>query len=174
MARCSRSAGRFLGGGVRGHEKVAVDRRRLLCAGILYLLHEPVIVAAAWIITRWHAAIGVKYPALVAVSFTAAFTISGLAVRRYRIIRFLFGMKTRQPSVGQRSIPAGACGELTPACRPKLSGGRPPTGSSLGRVDGQLERLVADAAGITWARRACACWSRRARLVDALYNRRAG
>ena len=73
MARCSHSASRF------------PRRRRLLCAGLLYLLHEPVIVAAAWIIARWHAAIGVRYPALVAVSFTATFAIYDLAVRRYRI-----------------------------------------------------------------------------------------
>jgi hypothetical protein len=33
---------------------------------------------------------------LVAVSFTATLVIYELAVRRYRITRFLFGMKTRQ------------------------------------------------------------------------------
>jgi glucans biosynthesis protein C len=58
-----------------------------------YLLHEPVIVAFAWIIVRWHVPIGVKYPALVAVSFAATLAIYELAVRRYRITRFLFGMK---------------------------------------------------------------------------------
>ena len=58
-----------------------------------YLLHEPVIVAAAWIIVRWHAPAGVKYPALVAVSFTATLALYELAVRRYRPTRFLFGMK---------------------------------------------------------------------------------
>jgi len=35
-----------------------------------YLLHEPVIVAAAWVIVRWHAPAMVKYAALAAVSFT--------------------------------------------------------------------------------------------------------
>jgi glucans biosynthesis protein C len=50
-------------------------------------------VAFAWIIVRWHAPIGVKYPALVAVSFTATLVIYELAVRRYRITRLLFGMK---------------------------------------------------------------------------------
>jgi hypothetical protein len=59
-----------------------------------YLLHEPVIVAFAWIIVRWHAPILVKYPVLVAASFTATLVIYELAVRRYRPIRFLFGMKT--------------------------------------------------------------------------------
>jgi peptidoglycan/LPS O-acetylase OafA/YrhL len=67
-----------------------------------YLLHEPVIVAFAWIIVRWHAPILVKYPALVAVSFTATLVIYELAVRRYRVTRLLFGMKTREPTVGRR------------------------------------------------------------------------
>jgi acyltransferase-like protein len=58
-----------------------------------YLLHEPVIVAAAGIIVRWHAPIGVKYPALVAASFTATLALYELVVRRYRLTRFLFGMK---------------------------------------------------------------------------------
>jgi peptidoglycan/LPS O-acetylase OafA/YrhL len=62
-----------------------------------YLLHEPVIVAFAWIIVRWHAPILVKYPVLVAVSFTATLLIYELAVRRYRITRLLFGMKPQTP-----------------------------------------------------------------------------
>ena len=58
-----------------------------------YLLHEPVIVAAAWVVVRWHAPALAKYPALVAVSFAATLAIYELAVRRYRPARFLFGMK---------------------------------------------------------------------------------
>ena len=58
-----------------------------------YLLHEPVIVASAWLIVRWHAPTVVKYPALVAVSFTATLAIYELAIRRYRPARLLFGMK---------------------------------------------------------------------------------
>jgi len=64
-----------------------------------YLLHEPVIVAFAWIIVRWHAPIAVKYPVLVIASFTVTLVIYELAVRRYRITRLLLGMKAvvRQP-----------------------------------------------------------------------------
>ena len=69
-----------------------------------YLLHEPVIVAFAWITVRWHAPILVKYPALVAVSFTATLVIYELAVRRYRITRLLFGMKPRDPAVDRRPL----------------------------------------------------------------------
>jgi hypothetical protein len=58
-----------------------------------YMLHEPVIVALAWVIVRWHAPIPVKYPALVAASFAATLVIYEIAVRRYRISRLLFGMR---------------------------------------------------------------------------------
>jgi hypothetical protein len=58
-----------------------------------YLLHEPVIVASAWVIVRWHAPVLAKYPVLVAVSFAATLAIYELAVRRYRATRFLFGLK---------------------------------------------------------------------------------
>jgi peptidoglycan/LPS O-acetylase OafA/YrhL len=58
-----------------------------------YLLHEPVIVAFAWVIVRWHAPILAKYPALVALSFTATLVIYEIAVRRYRPTRLLFGMR---------------------------------------------------------------------------------
>ena len=73
-----------------------------------YLLHEPVIVAVAWVIVRWHAPTLVKYPVLVAVSFTATLGIYELAVRRYRPTRLLFGMKARQLPVGERSPEARA------------------------------------------------------------------
>ena len=72
-----------------------------------YLLHEPVIVALAWIIVRWHAPTLAKYPALVAVSFTATLAIYELAVRRYRLTRLLFGMKTRDPAVDRRPLQTG-------------------------------------------------------------------
>ena len=72
-----------------------------------YLLHEPVIVAFAWIIVRWHAAILVKYPALVAVSFTATLALYELAIRRYRITRLLFGMKPRQRTADGRPLQTG-------------------------------------------------------------------
>jgi len=54
---------------------------------------EPVIVAFAWIVVRWHAPILVEYPVLVTASFTATLVIYELAVRRYRVTRLLFGMK---------------------------------------------------------------------------------
>jgi peptidoglycan/LPS O-acetylase OafA/YrhL len=73
-----------------------------------YLLHEPVIVVFAWFIVRWHAPVGVAYPALVAASFTATLVIYELAVRRYRTTRLLFGMKPRQRTMDGQPLQTGA------------------------------------------------------------------
>jgi len=70
-----------------------------------YLLHEPVIVAAAYLIVRWHAPALAEYPALVAISFAATLTLYELAVRRYRPTRFLFGMKPTPAPTGERPLP---------------------------------------------------------------------
>jgi len=60
-----------------------------------YLLHEPVIVAAAWLIVRWHAPLPAKYAALVIVSFAATLALYETLVRRFRVTRLLAGMKPR-------------------------------------------------------------------------------
>ena len=64
-----------------------------------YLLHEPVIVAAAWFIVRWNAPALPAYMALVAVSFAATLAVYELAVRRFRPARFLLGMKPRRSAL---------------------------------------------------------------------------
>jgi peptidoglycan/LPS O-acetylase OafA/YrhL len=58
-----------------------------------YLLHEPVIVAAACIIVRWNVPALAEYPVLVAMSFAVTLALYELAVRRFRVTRVLFGMK---------------------------------------------------------------------------------
>jgi hypothetical protein len=60
-----------------------------------YVLHEPVIVAAAWVIVRWEAPIIAKYVALVIVSFVGTLALYETLVRRFRVPRFLLGMKPR-------------------------------------------------------------------------------
>ena len=58
-----------------------------------YVLHEPVIVAAAWLIVRWHAPGPVQYLALVVVSFAATLGLYEALVRRFGLTRVLFGLK---------------------------------------------------------------------------------
>lgn len=63
-----------------------------------YILHEPVIVAAAWVIVRWDAPILAKYLALVIVSSAITLGVYEALVRPFRVTRILFGMK---PSPGR-------------------------------------------------------------------------
>jgi glucans biosynthesis protein C len=82
-----------------------------------YVLHEPVIVAVAWVIVRWPAPLLVKYLSVVAASFVLTLALYEGLVRRFQLSRFLFGMKpTRHldPSAPQpRPITAVTHSELT-------------------------------------------------------------
>jgi peptidoglycan/LPS O-acetylase OafA/YrhL len=73
-----------------------------------YLLHEPVIVAAAWLIVRWHAPIPAKYAALVIVSFAATLGLYQTLIRRFRVTRLLFGMKPPSNPERQQNMHSGA------------------------------------------------------------------
>ncbi len=74
-----------------------------------YVLHEPVIVGAAWVIVRWHAPILAKYLVLVIVSFAGTLALYEVLVRRLRVTRFLFGMKKpdRRVADGTRNAVSG-------------------------------------------------------------------
>lgn len=58
-----------------------------------YVLHLPVIVGAAWFTVRWDAPIVGKYFTLVIVSFAGTLALYEFVVRRFRLMRFLFGMR---------------------------------------------------------------------------------
>jgi peptidoglycan/LPS O-acetylase OafA/YrhL len=64
----------------------------------LYLLHQPILVAVAYVVVRWDAAIPVKYTVLVTVTYAVTVAVYELVVRRSRPARFLFGL--REPVAG--------------------------------------------------------------------------
>jgi hypothetical protein len=72
-----------------------------------YLLHEPVIVAAAWLIVRWPAPVPAKYAVLVIVSFAATlglYEALGPAVPRHPApIRHEAPHQARDPAPGSAS-----------------------------------------------------------------------
>jgi hypothetical protein len=108
-----------------------------------YLLHEPVIVAFAWIIVRWHAPIVVKYPVLVVASLTATLAIYELAVRRYRITRLLFGMKSRERSVDRRPFQTGIGGGMSGLPSEPKDDSHPQPQASKNVTDGCSELICA-------------------------------
>jgi glucan biosynthesis protein C len=57
-----------------------------------YILHQPVIVILGYVIRTWDVSIGVKYLILSVTAFTVIMLVYEFAVRRFNLLRFLFGM----------------------------------------------------------------------------------
>ncbi|MBG0564870.1 acyltransferase family protein [Actinoplanes aureus] len=96
LDRPSRDAGRP----TAGQQSGSIDRRSkayayLAAAALpLYILHQPIVVAVAYFVVRWQLPAPIKYLAIVAASFAIMFAVYDIAVRRTRVTRFLFGMRT--------------------------------------------------------------------------------
>jgi glucan biosynthesis protein C len=59
----------------------------------IYVLHQPIVVAVAYGVVRWHAPIIVKYLAIVVASLALTLAAYEFLVRRTRVTRYLFGMR---------------------------------------------------------------------------------
>ncbi|GAA1017608.1 hypothetical protein Aple_023850 [Acrocarpospora pleiomorpha] len=59
----------------------------------LYILHQPIVVAVAYVVIRWDAPMVLKYLTIVTASLTLTVAAYDLLVRRTRPTRFLFGMR---------------------------------------------------------------------------------
>ena len=78
---------------------VSTGRRRFyayLAAAVLpvYVLHQPIVVAVAYFVVGWSAPIPVEYAVIVTLSLGLTLAAYELLVRRTRVTRFLFGMRT--------------------------------------------------------------------------------
>ncbi|GAA1600997.1 acyltransferase family protein [Catellatospora bangladeshensis] len=80
-----------------GQAPTGVGRRvyAYLALGALpiYILHQPIVVAVAYVVVSWPAPILVKYAALVTIALLLTIGAYEFLVRRTRITRFLFGMR---------------------------------------------------------------------------------
>lgn len=68
-----------------------------------YILHQTVIIAIAYPMINWSEGIIVKFVLLALLSFTVTVAIYALFIKPFNIMRFLFGMKSKQklPSMNQ-------------------------------------------------------------------------
>jgi hypothetical protein len=69
-----------------------------------YLLHQTVILVVGVFVIRWNACILPKLLIVAAVSFPLTWGLYGLLVRRFNVMRFLFGMPTRAGALPARQI----------------------------------------------------------------------
>lgn len=85
------------------HAYLNADRPILRYAGEasypFYILHQTVIVAVAYAVVGWNVGVAPKYAAVMIGSLGLTLALYELCVRRWRPTRFLFGMRTRRPSV---------------------------------------------------------------------------
>jgi peptidoglycan/LPS O-acetylase OafA/YrhL len=61
-----------------------------------YVLHQPIVVAVAYLVVPGQAPIIVEYAVIVAISLTLTVAAYDILVRRTRITRFLFGMRAER------------------------------------------------------------------------------
>ena len=70
----------------------------------VYILHQPVLVAIAFYVVRWPVPAVVKYLVICAATLVSVFAIYDLLVRRTRVTRFLFGMRTTPRAGAERAV----------------------------------------------------------------------
>lgn len=74
----------------------------------IYILHQTVIVAIAFVVVGWDASVPVKYVAILVAASAATLLVYELLVRRFNPVRFLFGMKPRRIEMPLARVPRGA------------------------------------------------------------------
>lgn len=60
-----------------------------------YILHQTIIISIGFYVVQWNTSVGLKYLTIASTSFIAIMLIYELFVRRFTILRFLFGMRLR-------------------------------------------------------------------------------
>jgi glucan biosynthesis protein C len=73
-----------------------------------FLVHQPAILAIAYFVVQWEAAIGIKLLVVVLGAFVVSIGLTELVIKRIGILRVLFGMK------GQPSTPVVEPQEASP------------------------------------------------------------
>jgi glucan biosynthesis protein C len=64
-----------------------------------YVLHQPVLLVIGYFVVQWSLPIPLKYAVILLVSFCVIVAVYELLVRRWSVLRFLFGMKTKRKPV---------------------------------------------------------------------------
>ncbi len=58
-----------------------------------YILHQPVLLSVGYFVVRWAMPAAMKFVVIDAISFAIIMAVYEFAVRRFHVMRFLFGMK---------------------------------------------------------------------------------
>ncbi len=61
-----------------------------------YIFHQTIILVVGWFVIRWNMGIVPKYLIIAVVSFPLIMALYELLVRRFNVVRFLFGMRLKR------------------------------------------------------------------------------
>ena len=61
-----------------------------------YILHQPVLLVIGYFVVQWSLPAPLKYAIILIVSFCVIMAVYELLVRRWNVLRFLFGMKAKR------------------------------------------------------------------------------
>ena len=61
-----------------------------------YIFHQTIILCVGWFVIRWDIGIGLKYPIIALVSFVLVMALYDLSVRRFNVMRIVFGMRPKK------------------------------------------------------------------------------
>lgn len=61
-----------------------------------YLFHQTIILCVGWYVIHWELGITIKLLIVITIAFTLIMTLYELLVRRFNIVRFLFGMRPKR------------------------------------------------------------------------------
>jgi peptidoglycan/LPS O-acetylase OafA/YrhL len=73
-----------------------------------YILHYPVNMLAGYLLRPWNATVAVKYAVIVVLTTTVSLALYEALIRRFNLLRFLFGMKrlgAKRPGPASSSVP---------------------------------------------------------------------
>jgi uncharacterized protein (DUF2147 family) len=82
----------------------------------VYILHQPAIVVVGYLVVAGSLGITAKFFLIASIALVVTLAVYHFAVRRWRLLRFLTGMKTRAVPASARLSVAGAAVLLAIAC----------------------------------------------------------
>ncbi len=70
-----------------------------------YIFHQTIILCVGWFVIRWNMGILSKYLIIAVVSFALIMVLYEVLVRRFNVVRFIFGMRPKKKLAAPPAAP---------------------------------------------------------------------
>ena len=69
-----------------------------------YILHQTIILCVGWFVISWNINNLLKFLIIAIISFVLIMIVYGLFIRRFNVVRFLFGMRSKK-KLSETTVP---------------------------------------------------------------------